>query len=268
MRLVANAPVHIDTSSRVHPPAPRCRQAGDFWLGTLNLRFSKQASPAPATGGPQALPAPSRLVPLPFPGGTFNATYNLAQRNPFVFTTPRRLLRAVITSLITGGCAALCWMGVCDGGRHGTAGLECGAGGWQPMETGRRRGQQAAQTPPFACCAQPARRCRCLTLPCHLQATGLTPTAAPNSAPVSTGSQSTASCTATRWARVRAATTVRWREGGRGSTSSLKGGVAVGSGPAAQLQPALLHSAHAAGCKVHSRCPLAAACSAQAAPTQ
>jgi hypothetical protein len=77
--------------------------AGDLWIGTLNLRFSKQAAPMPAHhGGQQALGAPTGLLPLPFLGGTFNSTYN-AQQPIFKFVTPRRLKRAVITSVITGG---------------------------------------------------------------------------------------------------------------------------------------------------------------------
>ena len=81
--------------------SPAC-QAGDLWIATLNLRFSKQTGPAPAHGGQKPLGAPTRLLPLPFLGGTFNSTYNV-QQPVFNFATPRRLKRAVITSVITGG---------------------------------------------------------------------------------------------------------------------------------------------------------------------
>jgi len=85
------------------PSLPAHAQATDRWIGTLNLRFSKQAAPAAAHGGQQqALGAPTRLLPLPFLGGTFNSTYNV-QQPVFNFATPRRLKRAVITSVITGG---------------------------------------------------------------------------------------------------------------------------------------------------------------------
>lgn len=104
------------------PAGQKCRftfqmppWASDRWIGTLNLRFSKQATPAPAHGGQQAKPvgAPTRLLPLPFLGGTFNSTYNV-QQPVFKFVTPRRLKRAVITSVITGhgydpfGCGEFC----------------------------------------------------------------------------------------------------------------------------------------------------------------
>lgn len=84
-------------------------QAGDLWVGTLNLRFSKQASPAPAHGRQVPLGPPTRLLPLPFTGGTFNSTYNVVQP-VFKFVTPRHLLRAVITSVITGGRRG--WLGM------------------------------------------------------------------------------------------------------------------------------------------------------------
>lgn len=98
-----------DTSCLASTSPP---QASDRWIGTLNLLFSKQATPAPAHGGQQARPvgAPTRLLPLPFLGGTFNSTYNV-QQPVFKFVTPRRLKRAVITSVITGrwnGWPALC----------------------------------------------------------------------------------------------------------------------------------------------------------------
>jgi hypothetical protein len=93
----------FDCRPSLRLPIALPRQAGDLWIGTLNLRFSKQAAPMPAHhGGQQALGAPTGLLPLPFLGGTFNSTYN-AQQPIFKFVTPRRLKRAVITSVITGG---------------------------------------------------------------------------------------------------------------------------------------------------------------------
>ena len=257
------------TSLHAHFLAPGNRQAGDSWLGTLNLRFSKQAGPAPANGGgAQAPPAPSRLVPLPFAGGTFNSTYNLAQHNPFVFKTPRRLTRAVITSLITGGDVwGLQLMGfACRAVVRRRCGCSAGVGCSQEGDERSRRGSGASssgQRPSHASCAQPpvAQAANRPARRCHLQATDTTPLAAPSSAPASTGSQSTANCTATRWAHAPAATMVqRRREGGHGSMCNGSG--AAAGVRAAQLQPALLRFP---ACPRAS--PQTAACCVQAAPT-
>lgn len=73
--------------------------------------------------------APTRLLPLPFLGGTFNSTYNV-QQPVFKFVTPRRLKRAVITSVITGGWSgwpALC----CEAAERATPGGPRG-GEWEP----------------------------------------------------------------------------------------------------------------------------------------
>lgn len=99
----SSATRHPSTVFRPAPCTP-CPQFNEYWVGTLQLRFSHSTAGAQGAQGGRPLPAPTRLLPLPFSSTAINSSYNAGQPNPFVFTTPSRLLRAVLASVITGAC--------------------------------------------------------------------------------------------------------------------------------------------------------------------